>query len=200
MSWRKCFLRQQYDIGVGTQLQRVKELMSRLSQNELREARDFASARLNSGLAEHTRRDVNASDMILEAISDVMRSNGLDMARHSQLKSGGQYKAFQAKVAGLEPFFRRAARNQISRRALAYFAVDLLRENMDRINVAVSARAMMNHIHRLPSVLDLAFPGYAASGLLHLVIRNEERRRRSTTLINKGSSYQSHRPRRDEVE
>ena len=39
-----------------------------------------------------------------------------------------------------------------------------------RMEVAVSARTLMSHIHRLPAVINKSFPGYAQAGHLGKII------------------------------
>jgi hypothetical protein len=38
------------------------------------------------------------------------------------------------------------------------------------MEVAVSARTLMSHIHRLPAVINKSFPGYAQAGHLGKII------------------------------
>lgn len=150
-------------------LDKVRELIAHLSQAELREVRDYTSMRMNSGLATNELQGLDESDMLLDVIFQVMRGRGLDMSGPPGLKKSSGFPAFRLKVAELHPFLALACPGRVARRALMQTAIELLVDNLHAMNVAVSSRTVMSHIHRIPAVLDLAFPGYAVAGRLHLV-------------------------------
>jgi CheY-like chemotaxis protein len=54
---------------------------------------------------------------------------------------------------------------------LAIMLTELLIDQIGKEGLAVSANLVLGQIHRIPAVLDKAFPGYAGAGLLHLIVR-----------------------------
>jgi len=113
-------------------------------------------------------------DLLLDCITAVLKGNGLEYASIALLKKQAGYPTFKAKVPGVARFLNQ--RRQLSRqdlRAMFAFALELLIEDMQSMNMAIGARNIMNHIHRIPSVVNRAFPGYAQSGLLELLIKRK---------------------------
>lgn len=156
----------------------AKRLMAELGDADLRQLRAAISARLDAGLSKPSSKK-GTIDLVLEEIVTTMKARHGEYSAPPLLKRSQGYPAFREKVEGdLEKYFEEAEANRIERTALIHFAIGLLVENLRRMRLPISARAVMNHIHRLPSVVDRAFPGYAESGLLHLVIRKEERNAR----------------------
>jgi len=109
--------------------------------------------------------------LIADAICGVLSSRGMDYAPLPLLCRWQGYRAFRAKVPSIMKFLRQGAKPSRSElAALAYFTVELLMEDMHSMNLAIGARNLMNHIHRIPAVVNQCFPGYARSGLLHRMI------------------------------
>lgn len=159
----------------------VLRLIDALPSAELERVRKHISARLAHGIAAEGRatKEQSIAQSLLIIIADECHRKGVDVrASTSRLSKGRGYPAFRQNVEGehgVASFLQCAAiRSKVRTLALARVAIDLLIENLIDMNVAISAGTVMSHIHRIPAVLNLAFPGYAASGLLHLVVRKEE--------------------------
>jgi hypothetical protein len=123
----------------------------------------------------------DTAQFILEAIVTTSRQNGTDMTPYMALKNNAAYATMCRKVMdeGIDSFFANACQNKmVAKRALINLAVQLLHTNIVDMGVAVSARTLMAQVHRIPSVLDKAFPGYAQAGMLHLVVRPERTAKR----------------------
>lgn len=130
------------------------------------------------------RNDETALEM-LDCIVEVMQSKGADETPRSMLEKSNAFAAYRAKFrdnvdpgdryGSLTRYFDRVMKaNRVRRRALMRLAAGLLYENLIAMDVAVSSRTMMSHVHRIPAVLNRNFPGYAANGMLHLVVRGED--------------------------
>jgi hypothetical protein len=118
--------------------------------------------------------DMLANDLI-HSIAERMRSiQGEAMSPH-RLKQGPQWLQFRQIVREeLYPYFNELVeRNRVKRTAFIELVVRLLSDTLTGWGVPVTSRTMMTNAYRIPSVVNKAFPGYAASGLLHLVIRSE---------------------------
>lgn len=79
--------------------------------------------------------------------------------------------AMRAKAEALvSGFAARHAPTRAQRRGLLAVGVDCLYRDLARGGSTVSARTLARQAHRIPGALDRAFPGYAASGLLGMVV------------------------------
>ena len=125
------------------------------------------------------------ANFTLGVIVEVMQSKGADTTHAGMLVKTQQWPPFRAKfhddarpgdrVGSLTTFFDRVVkRNRVAQHALMRISIGLLYEDLVQMNIAVSSRAVMAHIHRIPSVLNKAFPGYASAGLLPLVVREDQ--------------------------
>lgn len=114
----------------------------------------------------------NHDDWVLMGIVDYMRASDLDPSGVAQLTSGKHYDAFRAKLPTIHRWLKRSG-TQVQQRAVLRLGIGLLHQNLQAMNIAVSSRLMMAHIHRLPSVINKEFPGYAENGLLGLIFRSE---------------------------
>jgi len=118
-------------------------------------------------------------ELFLSVLCDFFEAQGLEKYNPSMLRRSHGYAAFKDKVEPLVVFFIRGMGSTPLTRAglLAFFrlGITLLHRNMHEMNVSVSIRTVMNHTHRIPSVIEQSFPGYARNGLLGLIIRRKEK-------------------------
>lgn len=112
-------------------------------------------------------------DWVLDAIATKMQELGLDMSKPSLLRRGAHFSAFKDKVPALMAYLKRVGDSKTRQRALLYVGVDLLQEDVANIGLAVTSRTIMLHLHRLPSVINRQFPGYAQSNYLRFVIQSQ---------------------------
>lgn len=115
------------------------------------------------------------ADEVLGVLCDVARAEGIEHALVPVMRKHAAYGAFVRKVdENVAPFLELVqGHNRVRKRAFLRVAVRLLFDNLKAMNVPCSALMAMNHIHRLQSVVDNSFPGYAKNGLLHMVVRME---------------------------
>lgn len=113
------------------------------------------------------------ADELLDAICAVVLSASGEKIAPFGLRRAPQFKSLKEKAAALDGFFRKHAPDRATRRALVRIAVGLLYDLIREEGHPASARTLMAQVHRLPSVLDWQFPGYAACGCLHLVVRSD---------------------------
>lgn len=115
------------------------------------------------------------AEIFLDCIVQHMEGRGADFTSRTMLMRGSQFPAYRHKFrdgARLARYFMMAVeKSKIKRLAFMHLAVRCMYDNLTDMNVPISSRAMMNHVHRIPSIINQAFPGYAESGLLQLVIR-----------------------------
>ena len=111
-------------------------------------------------------------DWVLMGIVDYMRSSQIDLAGVQQLTSGKHYDTFKGKLPALHAYLKKVG-NRTAQRALLRLGIGLLHHDVVNMGLAISSRLLMAHIHRIPGVINRAFPGYAQAGLLHMIIRSE---------------------------
>ena len=119
-------------------------------------------------------RDDDAADWALDVLLETMQRLGVECPFKPAIKKSSQYAAFRQKVPGIVAWMSRSVKKRNQRRALFAMGVGLLYENMVEMEVAVSARSVMQHIHRLPSVINQAFPDYARAGLLGFIVGDRD--------------------------
>lgn len=119
-------------------------------------------------------------DWVLMGIADYMRSSQLDLAGIKQLTSGKHYDTFKTKLPALHKYFANVG-GKTAQRALLRLGIGLLHHDLVNMGLAISSRLLMAHIHRIPGVINRAFPGYAQAGLLHMIIRSELDVRKKST-------------------
>lgn len=156
----------------------VLRLVEALSRNELKLVRDKVGSRLAFDISAQGKATANESRprMILEIMVEQCGRKGIQSRGALSLMQGQAFKRFSTVVEdeGIADFLRQSARqSRVRERGLIRLAVNLLIEDLHFMSVAVSPGTLMRSVERVPAVLDRAFPGYAAAGLLHLVVRKE---------------------------
>ena len=110
------------------------------------------------------------ADLLLHAIAGQLRRLGSDYAHAGVLRRAAP-AGFAAKAAAVTDYLDRAAvRNRVEQAAVLAIGVELLYNEMTRQGLAVSSRTLLNHAHRIPAVLNAAFPGYAQGGVLGWIV------------------------------
>lgn len=109
-------------------------------------------------------------ELVLSEIAGYLKDQGIEFASTVMLKRVQGFKAFEAKVPATMIFFRRVTTNRVKLRALIRVSIGLLYKDLNKLGLSVSTRTMMAHWHRVPAVIDSAFPGYARLGVLGLLL------------------------------
>lgn len=112
------------------------------------------------------------TDMVLDAIHRVLESLGVELLYPGMLRKVKAFPKFRdEKVPAIMKFVRAGVKTRVQQIALLNIGVLLLYQNMGQMGIAVSSRAILNHAHRIPSIINQAFPGYAANGMLGMLVR-----------------------------
>lgn len=121
---------------------------------------------------EAQRTQEGALDEVLGAVcAVVLRASG-ERASVPGLRRTRQSRALAEKSAAISEFLGKNTRTRVERRALLELGMDLLYRQLRDAGYPVSARTLLAHAHRLPAAVDVSFPGYAALGMLGMVIRS----------------------------
>jgi hypothetical protein len=156
------------------ELRKAMEATKGLTTDELNELKTHIGALVSFGpsSADKIVSASNHNDWVLMSIVDYMRANQIDLAGVPQLTGGKHYDTFKGKLPAIHNFLKPVGRRN-SQLALLRLGLGLLHHDLLDLNLAVSSRLVMAHIHRLPGVINRAFPGYAQAGVLDKIIRSE---------------------------
>lgn len=167
---------------MGEDYDRVVEALPRLSPEEReRVASRLAALRALSGApvptapAGEQAAPESAVDEVLAAVcAVVLRASGERASVHA-LRRDRQTRALAAKVGPLQEYLAACARTRVERRALLELGTRLLYDQLREGGYPASARTLVAHAHRIPAVVDASFPGYAAAGMLGMILRGSGR-------------------------
>ena len=115
------------------------------------------------------------ADEVLDAVAAVVLRASGEKVSPVALRRTQQFRSLNSKLPELMAFLSRAAADRVQRRRLLEIGFDLLYKSMREQGHPISARTLMMHAHRLPGAIDAAFPGYAISGALGMVIGGTKR-------------------------
>ena len=153
----------------------ILERLPALSKAEMQQvkARVTVLSQGPSGQVNHADTDVL---LVLSVIQAVMFSRGADMTTVAGLQRAAQYRSMADKVPALVGYLHRAGiKDRIEVRAILSIAVDLLYRDLTQMGLTTSSRTIMQHLHRIPAVLNKQFPGYAKMGWLGMLLRTKQR-------------------------
>lgn len=114
-------------------------------------------------------------DAILAAVARVSLRMCGERVAPAALRRGPDAAGLRDKAPAVSAFLRGAAADKVARAALLDLGLELLYKNLAGRGYPASARTLVRQIHRLPAVVDAAFPGYARAGLLGMVLAVEGR-------------------------
>jgi hypothetical protein len=114
---------------------------------------------------------LSGGELIIQVICDTLNGLGVDRTQAPTLRRSRYYSALKAKAPDIIAFIRGQAGTRNQQRALLALGISLLYENMTKVGLPVSAMLLMGHIHRLPSIFNQSFPGYARSGFLGMLVK-----------------------------
>lgn len=113
---------------------------------------------------------------VLESICTVLARIGVEYPSVDVLRKSSSFAAFQRKLPDLFKFLSRVGPARLAQDALLKIGLQLLYYDIVSFKDAtVSAHTLMSHIHRVPAVINRAFPGYASSGLLNYILDEQKR-------------------------
>lgn len=163
---------------MSSRVQRVLAELPHLTRDELEQVRSHIGLLRNLGPSEvDTTRTAESkndgdrqADLTLSAIAQAMRDAGVEYIAPHALRRGSNFPAFRDKMPALFQYLTLVGSEQVQQLALLRVGIQLLYDNLTAMNIAVSGRTIMQHIHRIPAVINQAYPGYASGGLLKLVV------------------------------
>lgn len=120
----------------------------------------------------------NNSDetFILGLICSYLSSSGIDFSSAMMLRKSSSYPPFKQKVPIVLKFFEQCKPSKTELSVLITLGIELLIIDMQKMAIPVSGRMVMSHIHRIPSLINRAFPFYAAAGMLGWIIKRKKSR------------------------
>lgn len=159
----------------------ISQELTELGQNELRDLRARIDFLLQGrGPTEHNGNGHKLEDgteepslMLLGVILGLCRERGLESRPLGRLAASQGYPAFAEKVPEVLASLGAESLNTSQLRCVLRLGLGLVLDQLQEMGVPASASTLMNHIHRIPGVLDTNFPGYRQAGLLKLLARNE---------------------------
>lgn len=142
--------------------------------NRIKSLTQFVPSGDNAPTLEQSAREIDGdAGVVIQTIAAVLMSMGVEFVSVDNLRKDTGYKTFREKVPDLMTYIRRAAHTRNEQRALLRMGISLLYDNMTKAGFPVSARTIRNNIHRLPSIFNMTFPGYARAGLLSMLLKND---------------------------
>lgn len=160
-----------------TDLAEVLRRLPKLSPDELEQVRQRLSilrgmdAALTTFGGTSPSKDDAGAERVLSAIARILQQAGLEHVNTTMLRASPAFPAFRKKLPTLMEYLSKVSPNAIEQSAVLLVGVDLLRRYLIKQKLPVGSRVLMQHIHRVPAVLDLQFPGYAAAGMLGWIAR-----------------------------
>jgi hypothetical protein len=102
---------------------------------------------------------------VLRCAAEAMQSIGADPCTTMPVLRRSVGPAFRAKLPGLMQYLRSASSRRVERHSLLYVGFHLLYKEMTQRNYVVTTRTLLNHMHRIPAVVEASFPGYLHTGV-----------------------------------
>lgn len=156
----------------------VVAALPRLTPAELRRVAErikmlgaWSAVSASADAADATTTDAEAeAEVLLEVIAGVvLRASGERVSTFA-LRRSSSFSSFRGKVALLHKFASKHVRSRAARRRLLAVGFEQLYRDLSGAGFSVTARMLMSCAHQLPAIFDKYFPGYAASGLLGMVV------------------------------
>lgn len=150
----------------------VVESLPHLTEDELRKV----AARVGFLLTCKNESSSSDDSLILDCIASALQSRGIEFSSIAMLRKSSVYNSFRSeKVPAILAYFdnqnAKFTRNEL--RMIISMGVDLLIDALGAQGLGISGRTLLSHSHRIPSVINAAFPGYAQSGILSMIVRRK---------------------------
>ncbi len=155
-------------------LRRIIESLPHLDHDELMQIHVRVGSLLKNSLGDgssHKPSKYVDSLMLVEVISDVLASSSGFRVPVPALRKMKAFLQMQGKTKRLFQFINQSNLSHSEMRLLLKIGVRLIISELHEKNLSAGGMDLMMHIHRMPSVLNRAFPGYAASGALYMLVR-----------------------------
>jgi hypothetical protein len=146
----------------------VCQKLHQLSGPELEQVRQRITMLRHVGPSQPQQADGEAL-LLLDVIVEFLASRGLELNKVAMLRRVSQYQVFADKAGDVFRFMR-GVESRTQQRAFLVLAIGLLYDDLADMGIAVSARTMMSHVHRIPAVVNRSFPFYAEAGMLGKIV------------------------------
>ena len=113
-----------------------------------------------------------ADVLVLDVIAATVQRMSGELTNHAALRKTQQYNAFKTKSEVLVTQLKSSKLSRTKLRTFLERAVYLLYLDLRKQSIPPTSRTLMMQVHRLPAIIDVSFPGYAAAGLLHWIVQN----------------------------
>lgn len=112
-------------------------------------------------------------ERVLGAICITMKKNKVEVSSVNVLRKSSAYVSSREKLVNLQIFFESISKSKMVQDQILKEAINLLYHDLLRWEISISAHTILQQVHRLPSSLNHAFPGYLQSGLLTKIIKGQ---------------------------
>lgn len=140
-----------------------------------KEQRDEALIRfklISKGVVKEHNGKQDVGERILQAICTVMKKNNVDCPSVLTLKKSAAYGQSKEKFNDLQTYIEYLSKSKLIQDSILREAISLLYHDLLQWQgVAVSSHLILRQVHRIPAVVNKSFPGYAASGLLSMIVK-----------------------------
>lgn len=110
---------------------------------------------------------------VCSAICHVLNKQGVDFVSPHVLQRSAAYGHAKDKFADLAKFFEGVSDKKLGQDQILREGIELLYRDLLHWKVAISPHTLLQQIHRVPATLSRHYPGYAESGLLHMLIKGD---------------------------
>lgn len=115
--------------------------------------------------------DMTDEHLYVSIVLEQMKARGIDLTGGDRLRKTRGWASFYERIDGLNKFFSREPFTRREKIALLHIGVDLLIDALHYQGIPVSSANLLINYHRMPGLLDAAFPGYSEKRALRLVLR-----------------------------
>jgi hypothetical protein len=152
----------------GEILSKLKYLMP----EELTKLKAHVTALSNTSSATTSESDV---DIVLKVLYKTILELGSASLPPSVLKKQVD-KAIQEKINLVMEWLRRQTQQRVEIEGLLSIGIVGLYEDLVRWQIPPTPRTLLKNIHRIPAKMEVQFPGYASSGILHIIVKSRQSR------------------------
>ena len=135
-----------------------------LTRPELEEIQAVATSLLGGHLSNVRKPATALAGQVFAALNSALKANTSLETLPTNLQQKFERK-HQHFIDFLNTDFKGWDQNKVKSNALMVIMLDLLKKDLERIQIKPTYTIMINNLHRMPEVFDDAFPDYRASGL-----------------------------------
>lgn len=146
-----------------------------LTTSELQELRAHITVLLQLGPASADRAvAISEAPEELVYLAEHGRDRGGIPIATTDMMNGAHYDAFKNKLPRVRAYISQVG-SKTAQRALFKLGLVLIERSLRAVGAAPTYVSLMQNLHRMPGLINREFPGYAANGILKLIIRGEDK-------------------------